>query len=65
MGLENTLSFHDNLMDVFCYTVHQQLELAKDPSRIGYRRKPYSTPDERQQSKKWQDRLLFFKSQKI
>jgi hypothetical protein len=65
MGLENTHFFHDNLMDVFRYTVHQQLELAQDPSRPGYRKKPFSSPETRQQSKKWQDRLLFFKSDKL
>jgi DTW domain-containing protein YfiP len=65
MGLEETLSRHDNLMDVFRYTVHQQLELAQDPLRAGYRKKPFSSPETRQQSKKWQDRLLFFKSDKL
>jgi DTW domain-containing protein YfiP len=61
MGIENTLDQHDNLMDVFRHTVHQQLELAKDPLRQGYRKKPFSVPNERKISKKWQDRLLFFK----
>ena len=65
MGVENTSGQHENLMEVFRHTVHQQLELAKDPSRQGYRKKPFSLPEKRAISKKWQDRLLFFKSQKI
>lgn len=61
MGLEASEKQHDNLMDVFRYTVNQQMTLAQDPSRQGYRKKPFSIPEERKISKKWQQRLLFFK----
>lgn len=61
MGLENTGNKHENLMDVFRYTVNQQMELAQDPERQGYRKKPFSAPENRKISKKWQSRLLFFK----
>lgn len=62
MGLESTDGKHDNLMEVFRYTVHQQVELASDPDRQAYRKKPLSKPSERKISKKWDQRLLFFKS---
>lgn len=61
MGLEDTGAKHENLMDVFRHTVNQQIELASDPSRQGYRKKPFSLPEERKISKKWDNRLLFFK----
>jgi DTW domain-containing protein YfiP len=61
MGLESTGENHENLMDVFRYTVNQQIELAQDPNRQGYRKKPFSIPEERRISKKWENRLLFFK----
>jgi DTW domain-containing protein YfiP len=60
MGIEATTN-HDNLMDVFRYTVDQQIELAQDPNRQGYRKKPFSLPENRKISKKWDQRLLFFK----
>lgn len=62
MGLEKTSPNEENLMDVFRYTVNQQIELAKDPARQGYRKKPFSLPTERKISKKWASRLLFFNS---
>lgn len=62
MKIENTMDFHENLMDVFRYTVNQQVELASDPQRQGYRKKPFTLPEERKISKKWDNRLLFFKS---
>ena len=62
MGLEETFLYHENLMTVFRHTVNQQLELASDPDRSGYRKKPFSVPEGRQISKKWKNRLLFFKS---
>lgn len=62
MNLESTVEAHENLMDVFRYTVGQQMDLAKDPSRQGYRKKPFREPLERKISIKWQSRLLFFKS---
>lgn len=62
MGLECTEKWHENLMDVFRYTVNQQMELAEDPSRQGYRKKPFTEPQERKISKKWENRLLFFNS---
>ncbi len=61
MGVESTGDAHENLMDVFRHTVNQQIELAKDPERQGYRKKPFSLPEERKISKKWDSRLLFFK----
>lgn len=60
MGLEETGMSHENLMDVFRYTVKQQLDLAADPERQGYRKKPFSSPASRKISKKWDNRLLFF-----
>lgn len=62
MGMEDTKAQHDNLMDVFRYTVNQQMELAKDPNRQGYRKKPFSLPENRKISRKWESRLLFFKN---
>jgi len=61
MGIERTNDVHDNLMDVFRKTVDQQIALASDPNRQGYRKKPFSIPTERKISKKWDNRLLFFK----
>lgn len=60
MKIEETHDKHENLMDVFRYTVNQQIELAKDPLRQGYRKKPFREPTERKISKKWESRLLFF-----
>ncbi len=62
MELEDTNNCHENLMDVFRYTVSQQIELAKDPARQGYRKKPFREPVDRKISVKWQSRLLFFRS---
>lgn len=62
MGMENTKDSHDNLMEVFRYTVNQQMELAQDPNRQGYRKKPFSLPENRKISRKWESRLLFFRS---
>lgn len=61
MGMEKTDPAHENLMNVFRHTVNQQMDLAKDPSRQGYRKKPFSLPENRRISKKWDQRLLFFK----
>lgn len=61
MGIEKTEKKEDNLMDVFRYTVNQQIEFAKDPNRQGYRKKAFSLPEDRKISKKWESRLLFFK----
>jgi DTW domain-containing protein len=60
LGLEQTNGREENLMDVFRYTVNQQLQLADDPSKNGYRKKPFTSPLERKISKKWEKRLLFF-----
>lgn len=62
MSLEKTLGAEENLMEVFRYTVTQQIELASDPERSGYRKKPFSLPENRKVSKKWHQRLLFFNS---
>lgn len=64
LTLENTGPSHDNLMDVFRKTVEKQVDLAQDPARQGYRRKPLSLPEDRKISKKWSQRLLFFKDLK-
>jgi DTW domain-containing protein YfiP len=61
LGIESTDHAHENLMSVFRHTVKQQMELAQDPTRQGYRKKPFSVPEERKISKKWDGRLLFFK----
>lgn len=62
LEIEKTLGAEENLMDVFRYTVSQQMEMAKDPERQAYRKKPFSEPSERKISKKWSNRLLFFRS---
>lgn len=64
LGLEDSSYQQENLMDVFRYTVNQQLELAQDPDKQGYRKKPFSVPEERKISKKWENRLLFFNGEK-
>lgn len=61
LGIETTEGQEENLMEVFSATVDQQLELAADPARAGYRKKAFSNPSERKISKKWEKRLLFFK----
>jgi len=60
-GRENTQSMEENLMMVFRKIVQQQIELAQDPNRQGYRKKPFSLPTSRKISKKWDNRLLFFR----
>lgn len=62
MDIEKLSGEEENLMDVFRHTVKQQIELASDPDRAGYRKKPFSVPSERKISKKWESRLLFFNS---
>ncbi len=62
MGMESSGEKHENLMEVFRYTVNQQMELAKDPARQGYRKKPFSLPEDRKISRKWESRLLFFRN---
>ncbi len=59
--VEATQGAEDNLMDVFRETVRMQRELASDSSREGYRRKPFSFPEDRRMSKKWTERSLFYK----
>jgi len=61
LNIEQTDSHEINLIDVFKHTVSQQLELASDPTREGYRKRAFSSPTKRKQSKKWEHRLLFFK----
>ncbi len=60
LGLETSSPREENLMEVFRHTVIQQVELARDPDRAGYRKKPFSLPEDRRPSKKWEHRLLFF-----
>jgi DTW domain-containing protein YfiP len=62
LEIESSDSAQENLMDVFRYTVKQQMDLAADPSRQGYRKKAFSPPEKRKVSKKWESRLLFFKN---
>lgn len=62
LGLEQTQGKEENLLEVFNKIVEQQISLAADPTRAGYRRKSFSLPSERRVSKKWQKRLLFFKN---
>jgi DTW domain-containing protein YfiP len=61
LGKEDTKGLEENLMEVFRKTVQQQIELAQDPSRQGYRKKPFKLSSERKISKKWGHRLLFFR----
>lgn len=61
LGIEKTEGKEENLIEVFSKTVDQQVELAQDPNRQGYRKKPFSAPSERKMSKKWEKRLLFFR----
>jgi len=62
LGIEFSDSAQENLMDVFRYTVKQQMDLAADPLKQGYRKKAFSQPQQRKISKKWESRLLFFKN---
>lgn len=62
LGVEATGEAHENLLFVFNQTVETQINLAQDPARQGYRRKPFRLPEERKISKKWSSRLLFFRS---
>lgn len=62
LGIEATLGKEENLMEVFRKTVTQQVELASDPARNRYRPKPYTPPEQRKISKKWTERLVFFRS---
>lgn len=60
-GVEATSGAEENLMEVFRETVRMQKEMANDPAKEGYRRKPFSFPEDRRMSKKWTERSLFFK----
>ena len=60
--VEATQGQEENLMSVFRETVRMQRDLASDPEREGYRRKPFSFPEERRMSKKWTERSLFFRN---
>lgn len=62
LGQEETAVQQENLMAVFHHTVERQMQLAQDPAHPGYRKKPFSLPQERKISKKWEKRLLFFRS---
>lgn len=63
LGIESTSGKEENLMEVFRKTVAQQVELAADPARNRYRPKPYTAPEKRKISKKWSDRLVFFRGE--
>ncbi len=60
LGVEKTSGQEENLMQVFRETVRSQIELSQTSS--GYRKKPFSLPQDRKISKKYESRLLFFKS---
>ncbi len=62
LGLEKTQGAEENLMEVFRKSVDRQIELASDPEKQRYRPKPFRLAHERKQSKKWLDRLVFFRS---
>lgn len=62
LEIERTGDAHDNLLNVFTHTVDMQITLAQDPDRQSYRSKPFSLPENRKISKKWSNRLLFFRS---
>lgn len=62
LGIEKSDGQEENLMDVFRKTVEQQITLAQDPTRQGYRKKPFSIAANRKISKKWDGRLLFFRA---
>jgi DTW domain-containing protein YfiP len=62
LQIEETLGMEENLIKVFSHTVRQQIELASDPEKAGYRKKPFSLPSARKISKKWAQRLIFFKN---
>lgn len=62
MGIEQLDGAHENLMDVFRQSVDQQIQMASDPNRQGYRKKSFSLPTDRKISKKWKNRLIFFKN---
>jgi len=61
LGVEKTGQQEENLIKVFRHTVDQQIQLASDPDKQGYRRKAFSSPEKRRISTKWDKRLLFFK----
>lgn len=61
LGVEQTSPAEENLLEVFRHTVKQQSDCAADPERSAYRKKPFSLPEERKVSKKWEKRLLFFR----
>jgi|SRR5665647_156695 len=62
LGIEKTAGAEENLMDVFRSTVEKQIELSLDPERRSYRQKPFTLPENRKISKKYLDRLIFFRS---
>ena len=63
LGFEKSQGREENLMEVFRHTVNQQIALSQDPARQRYRSKPFSLPENRKISKKWQERLLFFRKE--
>lgn len=62
LGIEKTQNQEDNLLEVFRETIRQQIACAADPEKQGYRRKAYSLPENRKISRKWSERLLFFRN---
>lgn len=63
LQVEKTGGAEENLMSVFRHTVNEQIKIAQNPGEQGYRRRAYSAGDERKISKKWNERLIFFKDE--
>jgi DTW domain-containing protein YfiP len=62
LGIEQTQKQEENLLEVFRESIQQQIDCAQDPARQGYRKKAYSLPENRKISRKWSERLLFFRT---
>lgn len=62
-GRENLQERSQVLMDVFRFTVKQQMAMAMDENLKGYRRQTTGPKRERQISKKWSSRQLLYKGE--
>ena len=58
-GEERTAFGHDVLLHVLDELCRRQIEYASDPTRPGYRRKPYSRVEDRTPVKRWSTRNFF------
>jgi len=61
-GIENLQGKESTLLESLDKLVAFQRRCAEDPSLQRYRRKrnPYKSPEERRESKKWEDRKICF-----